>query len=147
MKKSKKNTSLPENGEERDKVIAARKTLARLLIVIVNTVLFYTVYAMLANGDAGYIASQIVMWTYFAALIVLFSAYIIYNKGFTMVNRAADSFPEDWSYEKMCALTEEGERRKQKSKWMLLIIIPLMFTFMFDMIDLFILDSFRYLFN
>lgn len=147
MKKSKKNTSLPENGEERDKVIAARKTLARLLIVIVNTVLFYTVYAMLANGDAGYISSQIVMWTYFAALIVLFSAYIIYNKGFTMVNRTADSFPEDWSYEKMCAITEEGERRKQKSKWMLLIIIPLMFTFMFDMIDLFILDSFRYLFN
>ena len=78
---------------------------------------------------------------------IFFPADIIYNKGFTMVNRTADSFPEDWSYEKMCALTEEGERRKQKSKWMLLIIIPLMFTFMFDMIDLFILDSFRYLFN
>jgi len=29
---------------------------------------------------------------------------------------------------------------------MLLIIIPLMFTFMFDMIDLFILDRFRDLF-
>ena len=64
-----------------------------------------------------------------------------------MVDRSADSFPEDWSYEKMCAVTEEGKRRKEKSKWMLLIIIPLMFTFMFDMIDLFILDRFKDLFN
>lgn len=146
MKKSNKNTSLPENGEERDKVRAARKTLLYLLLVIVNTVIFYTVYAMLAGGDAGYIASQIVLWTYFAALIGFFSAYIIYNKGFTMVNRTPDSFPEDWSYEKMCAVTAEGERRKKKSKWMLLIIIPLLFTFMFDMVDLFILDRFKDLF-
>lgn len=146
MKKSNKNTSLPENGEERDKVRAARKTLLYLLLVIVNTVIFYTVYAMLAGGDAGYLVSQIVLWTYFAALIGFFSAYIIYNKGFTMVNRTPDSFPEDWSYEKMCAVTAEGERRKKKSKWMLLIIIPLLFTFMFDMVDLFILDRFKDLF-
>ncbi len=148
MKKSKnnKNTSLPENGEERDKLRAARSTLIYLLLVVVNTVLFYTVYAMFANGDAGYIASQIILWTYFAALIGFFSAYIIYNKGFTMVNRTPDSFPEDWSYEKMCAVTAEGERRKKRSKWMLVIIIPLLFTFMFDMIDLFILDRFKDLF-
>ncbi len=148
MKKNKtnKNTSLPENGEERDKVKAARATLAYLVLVIVNTVLFYTVYAMLVNGDEGYLVSQIVLWTYFALLIGFFCAYIIYNKGFTMVNRTPDSFPEDWSYEKMCAVTAEGERRKKRSKWMLVIIIPLLFTFMFDMIDLFILDRFKDLF-
>ncbi len=148
MKKNKnnKNTSLPENGEERNKVKEARLTLLYLLLVVVNTVVFYAIYAMLANGDAGYLASQIVLWTYFAALIGFFTAYIIYNKGFTMVNRTPESFPEDWSYEKMCAVTAEGERRKKKSKWMLVIIIPLLFTFMFDMIDLFILDRFKDLF-
>ena len=146
MKKSNKNTSLPENGEGSDKVKEARLTLLYLLLVVVNTVLFYTVYVMLASGDAGYLVSQIVLWTYFAALIGFFSAYIIYNKGFTMVNRTPDSFPEDWSYEKMCAVTAEGERRKKRSKWMLVIIIPLLFTFMFDMVDLFILDRFKDLF-
>lgn len=148
MKKNKnnKNTSLPENGEEREKVRAARATLTYLLFVIVNTVLFYTVYSLFASGDYGYLASQIVLWTYFVLLIGFFSAYIIYNKGFTMINRTPDSFPEDYSYEKMCAITAEGERRKKKSKWMLVIIIPLLFTFMFDMIDLFILDRFKDLF-
>ncbi len=145
MKKDKKNVNLPESGEE-EKVRAAKTTLTRFLLIIVNTVFFYTVYYFLANGKAGYVLSQVVMWTYLAALIGFFSAYIIYNKGFTMVDRSADSFPEDWSYEKMCAVTEEGKRRKEKSKWMLYIIVPLMFTFMFDMIDLFILDRFKYLF-
>ncbi|MBQ7010929.1 MAG: hypothetical protein IJN63_04425 [Clostridia bacterium] len=145
MKKDKKNVNLPESGEE-EKVRAAKTTLTRFLLIIVNTVLFYTVYYFIANGKAGYVLSQVVMWTYFAALIGFFSAYIIYNKGFTMVDRTADSFPESWSYEKMCAVTEEGKRRKEKSKWMLYIIVPLMFTFMFDMIDLFILDRFKYLF-
>ncbi|MBQ2733181.1 MAG: hypothetical protein IJF74_03405 [Clostridia bacterium] len=144
--KNNKNTSLPENGEEREKVKAARTTLLYLLFVVVNTVVFYALYAMLVSGDAGYLVSQITMWTYFALLIGFFCAYIIYNKGFTMVNRTPDSFPEDWSYEKMCAVTEEGERRKKKSKWMLLIIIPLLFTFMFDMIDLFIIDRYKDLF-
>lgn len=145
MKKNKKNVNLPESGEE-EKVRAAKTTLTRFLLIIVNTVLFYTVYYLLANGRAGFVLSQVVMWTYFALLLGFFCAYIIYNKGFTMVDRSADSFPEDWSYEKMCAVTEEGKRRKEKSKWMLLIIIPLMFTFMFDMIDLFILDRFKDLF-
>ncbi len=148
MKKDskKQNKVTEQNGENKEKVRAAQATLTNLLLVIVNTVLFYTVYRLLAGGEAGYLASQIVLWTYFALLIIFFVSYIVYNKGFTMVNRDANSFPDGWSYEQMCAVTSEGERRKKKSKWMLLIIIPLMFTFMFDMVDLFILDRFRDLF-
>ena len=37
----------------------------------------------------------------------------------------------------------DGKERLRKSKWVMLIILPIVITFLVDAIDLFVLDLFR----
>ena len=143
--KKKKNKNMPQSTADADAVKKAKRTLRYFFILIINVIVFYAAYIFLTR--LGGTAANITMWVYLVLTVVFFSAFILYNKGFTMVNRAPDSFPEDWSAEKKCAVLEEGKRRKERSKWMLLIIIPLLAVWFIDMVDLFFLDRIRNLFN
>ena len=143
MKKKKKNSNYlyadhtPTEEESRAK---SRRTLLNMLILIINCIVFYIVYIFLSRISLT--ASRIVMWSYMVLITGFFGAYIIYNRAFTMI-RKPDEYPEDWSAEKKSRTLEEGKRRREKSKWMLLIIIPLLLTFLIDMLDLFLFDQFR----
>ena len=50
-------------------------------------------------------------------------------------------FPPDTSLVKIQEFFEKRDRRKQASKWMLTLIIPLVFTFLIDVIILFFGDA------
>ena len=82
------------------------------------------------------------MLLYFLLLLGFVLAYVIYNRFFYRKGLTHEQLPSDWSAEQKIAFLADGERRLEKSKWMLLIIFPLIVTFLIDAVDLFILDPF-----
>lgn len=131
----------PDNGAR--KPVSAQAKL-HFVMLIVNTILFFVLYRVLLHlaitAEAAYI-SYLVMIGYAALLVGFTMAYLIYNrflyrKGLTK----ADLNPE-WTEEQKEAFLADGEARLEKSKWMMVIILPLVLTFLFDAVDLFIIQG------
>jgi membrane protein insertase Oxa1/YidC/SpoIIIJ len=121
-----------------------RSALRRLILLVVNTLLFFTVYRVLIYyGDMTQktFGSFVVMVTYMALLLGFVLAYLIYNRFLYRKGITREQLPDDWSEEEKTAFIEDGERRLKRSSWMMLIIFPLIFTFLMDAIDLFIIDE------
>ena len=129
----------------RNKKPIDKNELRRLLILVLNTLLFFTVYRVLIYyGDMteSTFASFVTMVVYMVLLLGFVLGYLIYNRFLYRKGVTRDELPDDWSEEEKTAFIEDGERRLQKSKWLMLIIFPLIFTFLMDAIDLFIIDEF-----
>ena len=129
----------------RDKKPINKDALRRLIILVVNTVLFFTLYRVLIYyGDMTQktFGSFVTMIVYMALLLGFVLGYLIYNRFLYRKGLTREDLPDEWSEEEKTAFIEDGERRLQKSKWMMLIIFPLIFTFLMDAIDLFIIDEF-----
>ena len=84
-----------------------------------------------------------VMFIYMAALTVLVLAYIIYNRGFSRKGITVDMLPAEWSEEKKNEFVESGKKRLQRSKWLLIFIISLLFTFIAEAFALFVLPMIK----
>ena len=82
------------------------------------------------------------MLVYMLLLLGFTLAYLIYNRFLYRNGVSPEQLPDDWSEEKKQKFFEERDRRLKKSKWMMLIIFPLIFTFLIEAIDLFIIDEF-----
>lgn len=108
------------------------------LIVVINTIIIFGFYRLMLN----FYYFEIVMGVYLALTAIAVFSYVIYNRGFTRRNLTPDMLPEEWSEEQKLAYISDGERRLQKSKWMLTVIFPLVLTFLFDCIELFWGDMF-----
>ena len=67
--------------------------------------------------------------------------YVIYNRGFNTRGKTADMLPDELPLEKREALIAEGERRFQKTRWALFILLPLLFVFLFDTVYLFLIPE------
>ena len=75
------------------------------------------------------------------ALLLGFTlAYLVYNRFFYKKGLTKEQLPDDWSEEKKEAFLADGENRMKKSRFMLLIIVPLIITFLFDTLYLFVLE-------
>ena len=138
----KRNNELPPMHEKKP---LNKEALWRLIILAVNTILFFAIYrVLLYYGDMTQetFGSFIVMIVYMAFLLGFVLAYLIYNRFLYRKGITRDELPDDWSEEKKSEFIEDGERRLKRSKWMMLIIFPLIFTFLMDAIDLFIIDTF-----
>ena len=83
-----------------------------------------------------------VLWGYMIVLTALIVVYIIYNRGFTRRGVGVEMLPDDWSEERRIEFVENGKRRLARSKWMLILIIGLLFTFLVDALELFVLSKF-----
>ena len=122
------------------------KNLRYLLILILNTSLFFALYRVLlyyAERAEDAIYSFCVMILYMALLLGFFLAYLIYNRFLYRKGLTAEDLPDTMTPEEKQAFLEDGKQRLKKSKWMMLIILPLVITFLVDAFDLFILDLFR----
>ena len=122
-----------------------KKSLRYLMILAVNTVLFFAVYRTLlfyTDLTQNPYASFVVFVLYGLLLVGFVLAYLIYNRFLYRKGLTPEQLPEDWSAEKKCAFLADGERRLERSKWMMTIIFPLLFTFLIDTLDLFILEPF-----
>ena len=124
---------------------AQKKSLTYLLILAVNTVLFFAVYRTLlfyTELTQQPFASFVVFVLYGVLLVGFVLAYLIYNRFLYRKGLTPEQLPDDWSAEQKCAFLADGERRLERSKWMMTIIFPLLFTFLIDTFDLFILEPF-----
>ena len=111
--------------------------------MLINTVLIYGFYR-LAMGFSHF---KVVLGIYIAVTTALVLAYVIYNRGFTRKNVTRDMLPDTMTDEEKDAYLADGEQRLKKSKWMLTLIFPLILTFLFDSVELFLGDYFKNLFQ
>ena len=88
----------------------------------------------------------IVLTVYMVVFTVLILVYVIYNRGFSRRNLTKEMLNDTWSDEEKEAFLENGRQRMRRSKWMLLLILAIGFTFAFDMIELFVLPYFQNMF-
>ena len=88
----------------------------------------------------------IVLTVYMVAFTALIFIYVIYNRGFSRRNLTKEMLNDAWSDEEKEAFLENGRERMRKSKWMLVLILAIGFTFAFDMLELFVLPYFQNMF-
>ena len=123
-----------------------KSVLRNALLLLVNTVLFFGVYKALlfyAEGTGETFLSFCVMILYMALLLGFTLAYLIYNRFLYRKGLTAEDLPDTMTPAQKEAFLEDGRERLRRSKWMMLIILPLVLTFLFDCVDLFILELFR----
>ena len=77
---------------------------------------------------------------------VLGIAYLVYNKGFSGKGVTPEMLPDSMSLEEKKAFIEDSRRRLENSRWMLMILIPILLTFAADMVYLFIFPMIEGLF-
>lgn len=114
-----------------------------LVLLVVNTVLFFTVYRVLISygelTDKTFLAF-LSMVVYLTLLLGFTIAYLVYNRFFYRHGLTKDQLSDEWSDEEKEAFLADAAARVQKSKWMLTVIIPLLFTFLIDSLQLFIFE-------
>lgn len=114
-----------------------------LVLLVVNTVLFFTVYRVLISygelTDKTFLAF-LSMVVYLTLLLGFTIAYLVYNRFFYRHGLTKDQLSDEWSNEEKEAFLADAAARVQKSKWMLTVIIPLLFTFLIDSLQLFIFE-------
>ncbi len=104
--------------------------------IIVLTVAFLTIYY-----GAPVILPElelVVMVIYMVAFAAVLVGYIAYNRGFVNKDVTEDMLPDTWSQEKKTAFLEGEKRRAEKSRWMLVLIIPFAVVFMAEALYLFV---------
>lgn len=114
-----------------------------LVLLVVNTVLFFTVYRVLISygelTDKTFLAF-LSMVVYLTLLLGFTIAYLVYNRFFYRHGLTKEQLSDEWSDEEKEAFLADAAARVQKSKWMLTVIIPLLFTFLIDSLQLFIFE-------
>ena len=114
-----------------------------MLAIIGLTLLFMAVYftAVSLPYELRYVSYGL-MVLYMAALAVFAIVYICYNFAFTRKGITAEMLPDTWSEEKKQEFIQKGKDREQKSRWMLMIIFPLVVTFIAEALYLFVWTGF-----
>ncbi len=135
--KKRKTVATVESKNER-RSTAFKKNKKYILPLIINTILFFGVYSFLVRQSEKIM--MITLWVYFALTLIFSVAYIAYNRGFSRMNLTPEMLPASMTKEEKEAFIEDGKVRLEKSKWMLLIIFPLLMTFILDVIGIYLLE-------
>ena len=124
-----------EEQREADRRLAYAN-LARLGGLIVTTAIVFLLYRFLINTPF----IKITLIAYIATATAVILAYVIYNRGFSRKGLTPDMLPDTMSKDEKKEFIEDGERRLKKSKWMLTILFPMIVIFMWDIIEIYLLD-------
>ena len=119
-----------------------KRAIIRLALLVALSVLLSAVYKLFVDTPYGYI----VFWCYAAALTAFSLGYIIYNRGMSRKNVTQDMLPDEWSEEQKSEFIEDGKRRLERSKWMLIFIFAFIVAFAVDILELFVFPLFEGLF-
>ncbi len=77
------------------------------------------------------------------SIISLVSAvwYIIVNQGLAGIKISEDMLPKEWSGEEKDAFMNDLTARRKRSKKALIILIPMIATFFFEVLDIYLLQG------
>lgn len=67
--------------------------------------------------------------------------YILYNRGLAGTKLTSDMLPKEWSAEQKKEFMDNYTARRQKSKKVLLILIPMIATFFLEVLDIYVLQG------
>ncbi|MBQ3063355.1 MAG: hypothetical protein IJC99_00940 [Clostridia bacterium] len=131
----------PLNGEQK----TPHSKLRYGIFLALNTILIFGFYRVLLSigeitGETFYAFLSMIL--YMALLLGFSLAYLIYNRLFLSHGVTPEELPDTMTAAEKEAYIADGKRRIESSKWMLTIIIPLLFTFLVDAVYLFIIDTF-----
>lgn len=156
MEDGKKNDLTNENssseGSKNDK--SQKKLDKKKLIYLFSTVglsaffcaFYYSSIEISSRNQELRYFFPAVIFIYTAVLTVLSFVYIVYNRGFSQKGVTVDMLPDEWSEEKKLEFVENGKLRLERSKWMLVLIISLSFTFIVEVFIFFVLPMIKGLF-
>lgn len=127
----------PKRGDSRPPVPGARRLAVLLGVNIVLALsLYYLVPVLFPARGFPYMSIL-----YLTAGAVLAIWYVVYNRGFRTRGKTPADLPDNLTLAEREKLIAEGENRMRKSRWILLILIPIIVTFLFDMIYLFLIPE------
>lgn len=112
------------------------KAVRRMLILIANTIGLTALYYILPMFGFFYMPH-----IYLAAGGALALWYIIYNRGFNTKGKTPDMLSDKLSLEERKELIRAGEERFEKTRWVLLILLPLLLVFLIDTVYLFMIPE------
>lgn len=113
-----------------------------MLCLVANTVLMIALYFAIPALTRFPYMPQI----YLAAGAGLGIYYVIYNRGFAGKGITPEQLPETMSLAEKQKFIEDSQARLHKSRWVLTLLVPILFTYMIDMLYLFVFPYFASLF-
>lgn len=130
--KRRKNFNRRAAGGNRRAISKRTFNLKLLLIIIAEFLVVFTVYQIFLFFEIA-----AVMWAYMIISCGLFVAFFAVNRDFSMDIPKEEQLPADWSAEKKLDFVAEVTAHRKKAKIFLIILIPFILTFLFDIISLF----------
>ena len=138
-----RNSLFPRN-DGTDQPIS-KEAKRRMTITVILTAVAFVVWfggIALAEHLQNLTIQYVIMSVYCLSFAVILITYLIYNRAFVNKDVTEDMLPPDWSPEKRKAFVEDTRRRAEKSRWMLMLIIPFVVTFMAEALYLFVWDGY-----
>lgn len=143
---NKKRPDLQKNGiSQKEQKPMDREAKRRLWATVAMTVILFVIwYGCMAVGEArgNDVLVFGVMTAYFLVFAVLLVSYLAYNRCFVNKDVTVDMLPADWSEEKKQAFVAAEKTRAEKSRWMLVVIIPFVVVLMCEALYLFVWDGY-----
>lgn len=113
-----------------------KKAIRRILILIANTLGLATLYYVIPAFGFYYmphiyliLGGGLAVW------------YVLYNHGFNTHGKTAEMLPDSLPLEERQHMIAEGTRRFEQTRWVLLILLPILLVFLFDTIYLFMIPE------
>ena len=113
-----------------------RRAKRTMLLLIANTMLSIVLY--FACAFSGFPA---IMFVYIGAAAALLVAYLIYNEGFSLRGVTPEMLPDTLSEQQKRDKLDRAKARYEASRWMMTLIIPLIFAVIVDALYLFFIQD------
>ena len=113
-----------------------------MISLIAVTAVVFCIYRVLMKFP--YFEVVLILYMVLATAFLL--AYVIYNRGMSRKGITAEMLPEEWSEEQKKEFIADGERRMDRSRWLIIPIFAFFFTFAMDILELFVIPFFTDLF-
>lgn len=102
---------------------------------LINCGVIIGLYMYLA-GLNKYALTYALMITYIAVFLILVFAYVIYNRGILGKKITPDMLDPEIPYDERAAMSEEVNKRQDKSFWMIPTALPFLLSFLLDYIGI-----------
>ena len=108
-------------------------------LLILETVVSITVIFMIYEVFVVSLGVQPLFWVYYVATLALALVYILYNHGITK-KVTPEMLPTDMTEAEKDAFIADVEKRKRRSRFLLILLAGFIFTFAYDVLQLFLPD-------
>lgn len=98
------------------------------LLLVVNTVAVFALYRALIDGPYY----KYLLFAYMTVFAVLTIGFVVYNRGFSRRGITKEMLPDSMTEEEKEDFIQDGRERLKKSRWMITVIFPFVFTFAFE---------------